>query len=195
MCRPGSQEELEDLAKAYIATSGSLPHIVESIPHSQVSDEPRFITSFNDMIKSGKLESTKKWTTTSTDEKARAKRVKAADRAAMEAEKAAKELGLWDDFYGSGEKGGKKGDGMGRGKGKGKENEGEGEGVGGREDGLAGIIAKRQREREGGLSALEEKYRRMEEEERERKRAKGKGKGKRGKQDVEEEDAPPVRHV
>ena len=127
------------------------------------------------MISDGKLSSTKKWTTTSTDDKARAGRVKAAERAAKEAEKAAEELGIWDEFYGSGHKGVRKG----KGTGKGKENDGD------NGDGLAAIILKRQREREGGLDALEEKYRRLEEEERQRKRTKG----KRGKV-VAEEDGP-----
>ncbi|CAD6568429.1 MAG: hypothetical protein TREMPRED_004537 [Tremellales sp. Tagirdzhanova-0007] len=171
----GSQEELVDLVTAYNSASGSFPRIVQSIPHSQITDESRFITSINELISDGKLSSTKKWTTTSTDDKARAGRVKAAERAAKEAEKAAEELGIWDEFYGSGHKGVRKG----KGTGKGKENDGD------NGDGLAAIILKRQREREGGLDALEEKYRRLEEEERQRKRTKG----KRGKV-VAEEDGP-----
>lgn len=104
--------------------------------------------------------------------------MKAAERAAKEAEKVAKDLGIHDEFYGSGDKGTRKG------KGTGKENEGEGEGG----DGLAVLIAKRQGEREGGLNVLEEKYRRMEEEEREKKRLKG----KKGKKGVEEDEGPPA---
>jgi DnaJ family protein C protein 9 len=89
---------------------------------------------------------------------------------------------VWDEFYGSGEKGGRKTNG--KANGKGKENEVGGDGA----DGLAAMIVKRQREREGGLNALEEKYRRIEEEEREKKRAKG----KKGNAVVEENGAAPV---
>ena len=133
------------------------------------------IIAINELISTGKIERTEKWTTSSTDEKARKQRAKAAERAGKQAEKAAQELGVWDEFFGSGEKGKRKG--------MSEEDDGRnGEG------GLALTIAKRQREREGGLDRLEEKYRRMEEEERERKRARG----KKGRKEVEEAANPPV---
>jgi hypothetical protein len=51
------------------------------------------------------------------------------------------------------------------------------------EDGLAALILRRQKDREGGLDRLAEKYRKIEEEERAKKlkSKKGKGKGKKDK--------------
>lgn len=123
----------------------------------------------NRLIKENKLDSTKTWKSSSTDKKAKATRRKAASKEAKEAEEAAKELGIWDEFYGSGAKGKRKG-----------REEGKGDGDGG-EDGLRALIQKRQKEREGGLNALEEKYTKMEEEE----KAKRKAKGKKGKAESE----------
>jgi DnaJ family protein C protein 9 len=164
------------------------------IPHSTFTDESRLIGSINELISSGKLKSTKTWARTSTDEKSRAKREKAGKKEAREAEEAAKELGVWDEFYGSGTKGTRKGDEKSSGKKdkkdkKDKKNE---ETEGG-EDKLAALILKRQRQREGGLDALAEKYRRIEEEEREKKKAK---KGKKGKEDARvDENGMPVSNV
>jgi hypothetical protein len=99
-------------------------------------------------------------------------------KSAKEAESHAKELGIWDEMFGNGKKGKRKSD----------ANEDQ-KGPGGGEDGLAAMILKRQKDREGGLDRLAEKYRKIEEEER-AKRAKGKGKGK-GKGKKEEESATP----
>ncbi|KAK8854612.1 hypothetical protein IAR55_003351 [Kwoniella newhampshirensis] len=170
----GSEEEKSDIIQAYESTSGSLPDILAYIPHSASSDEPRFVTLINSLIKEGELTSTPKWKKTSTDDTARAKRAKAGEKAAKEAEQAAKELGVWEEFYGNGEKGRRMGDdddGDDKSRSKAKADRG-GEGT------LQALILKRQREREGSLNRLEEKYRKMEDEERERKRAK---KGKKGK--------------
>jgi hypothetical protein len=94
---------------------------------------------------------------------------------------------VWDEFYGSGAKGKRKSDdadkdgkkGKGKGKGGSKDDGGD--------DALALLIQKRQRSREDGLSALEEKYRKIEEE-RAGKRAK---KGKKADQE-NIDDGPPV---
>ncbi|WWD19249.1 hypothetical protein CI109_103707 [Kwoniella shandongensis] len=171
----GSEEEKEDIIEAYTSTSGSLPDILSYIPHSTSSDESRFIKLINDLISSDELTSTPKWRKSSTDEKAQAKRLKAGEKAAKEAEKAAKELGVWEEFYGNGEKGKRMNDDEQQ-----KKDDGEGEGA------LQALILKRQREREGGLNRLEEKYRKIEEEERERKRAKKSKKGKKNGADDEE---------
>ncbi|RSH82293.1 hypothetical protein EHS25_006003 [Saitozyma podzolica] len=106
----GSEEETEDLISAYTESRGSLPDILSMIPHSTFTDEPRLIGSINELIAGGKLKSTKTWVRTSTDEKSRAKREKAGKKEAREAEEAAKDLGVWDEFYGSGTKGTRKGD-------------------------------------------------------------------------------------
>ncbi|GFZ50788.1 hypothetical protein JCM24511_08546 [Saitozyma sp. JCM 24511] len=176
----GSEEETEDLISAYTESRGSLPDILSMIPHSTFTDEPRLIGSVNELISSGKLKSTKTWVRTSTDEKSRAKRQKLGKKEALEAEEAAKELGVWDEFYGSGTKGTRKGDEKGSGKKDKKEKKDKkDEEADGGEDKLAALILKRQREREGGLDALAEKYRRIEEEEREKKKAKKATKGKK----------------
>ncbi|KIR67948.1 hypothetical protein I312_104800 [Cryptococcus bacillisporus CA1280] len=168
----GSGEEKGDIISAYNSASGSLPDILSYIPHSSHLDEPRFITLINSLITDGELESTPKWKKTSTDEKARAKRVKAGEKAAKEAEKVAKELGVWDEFYGSGKKGKRQAD-----KSDKNTEEERGEGT------LQALILKRQRERESAFDAMEEKYRKIEEDARAKKKAK---KGKRKKEETEE---------
>jgi len=72
------------------------------IPHSTHEDEPRIITIITDLIKKKKLKSTPTWISTSKDEKAKMVRKKGADKEAREAEELAKELGVWDEFYGRG---------------------------------------------------------------------------------------------
>jgi DnaJ family protein C protein 9 len=160
----GSEEEKGDLKEAYIAHKGSLPLILDHIPHASHADEDRLVGIVNDLIASGELESTKKWTTTSNDKTAKAKRGKAAAKEAKQAEAAAKELGVWDEFYGSGKKGKRQGD----------KQADEGEA------GLQALILKRQQERSGALDRLAAKYEALEEQEKARKV----GKGKKRKSDV-----------
>lgn len=119
--------------------------------------------TINRIISSGTLQKTKKWTNTSTDNSAKAKRGKAASKQAKEAEEAAKELGVWDEFYGTGKKGKRQGD-------KGK-NVSEGDSG---ESGLQALILQRQKDRSRGLDALAEKYAKIEEEEKARRKAGGK---------------------
>ena len=135
----------------------------------------RIVEIVKKLISDGELQSTKQWTKTSSDEGARTKRARKGEKEAKEAEKAAKDLGVWDEFYGSGQKGNRQGDAGGKGKGQGK---GKGGDAKDGEDVLGAMILKRQRDSEGGLDALAEKYARIEEEERERKKGK-KGGGKR----------------
>jgi len=146
---------------------------MEEIPHSQYKDEGRFIKSINSLIDSNTLQSTPTWKKTSTDDKASKKRAEKASKSAQEAESHAKELGIWDEMFGTGKKGKRKSDA--------KDDGGE--------DGLAALILRRQKDREGGLDRLAEKYRKIEEEER-AKRVKGK-KGK-GKVQKDESGGPPV---
>ena len=163
----GSQDEIEDVKVAYDSSSGNLPSILASIPHSSHIDEPRLVTLIDSLIRSGELQSTKKWEKSSKDKAAQEKRKKQGEKEAKEAEMAAKELGVWEEFYGSGGKGKRKGDDKGKANGKGSG-----------EDGLAALILKRQKDREGGLDALADKYAKMEEDERAKKKAK-RGKGKK----------------
>jgi DnaJ family protein C protein 9 len=146
---------------------------MEEIPHSQHHDEERFITIVNSLIESNTLKSTPTWKKSSTDEKARTRRKDNAEKEGKDAEKHAKELGIWDELYAGGKKGKRKSD---------ARDEPSGE------DGLAALILKRQKSREGELDRLAEKYRKIEEEERAKKR----GKGKKGKKE-ESQDGPPVR--
>ena len=97
-----SAEELDDLKRAYHHTEGSLDEIMGHIPHSTIEDEPRFVRLLNNSIKSGDLISTPTWEKSIKDETARLKREKKSVREAEEAEVLAREIGVWDEFYGSG---------------------------------------------------------------------------------------------
>ena len=169
----GSEDEKEDLIEAYKAEKGSLPAILEHIPHATHDDEERLISVVNGLIANGELESTKKWTSTSGDKKAKEKRKKGAAKQAKEAEEAAKELGVWDEFYGTGKKGKRKAD---------------SEKDGGNEDGLQALILQRQRQRSGALDSLADKYAKLEEKAKDERAAKkSKSKGKKAK-----DEEPPV---
>jgi DnaJ homolog subfamily C member 9 len=75
------------------------------IPHSTYEDEPRIITVVKKLIKSKAITSLPKWEADVKDEKAKKARKKRGQQEAVEAEETAKELGVWDEFYGSGSKG------------------------------------------------------------------------------------------
>lgn len=85
------------------------------IPHSTHDDETRFIVLITDLISKGELNSSPVWESSTKDEKSRLVRKKQGEKEAKEAEKLAKELGVWDEFYGTGKAGARKG--------KGKKNE------------------------------------------------------------------------
>lgn len=72
------------------------------IPHSTHDDETRFIIMISSLISKGELSSLPLWESSTKDEKARLVRKKAGEKEAGEAEQLAKELGVWDEFYGSG---------------------------------------------------------------------------------------------
>lgn len=78
------------------------------IPHSTFDDEPRFIVAITKLINEGSLPKMKEWEKGVKDEKARLVRRKAGEKEAKEAEAMAKELGVWDEFYGSGKVGERK---------------------------------------------------------------------------------------
>ena len=107
----GSHEEIDDLKTAYEETGGSLGDIMNHIPHSTHADEARFVIAISDLIAKGELSVTDTWIASSKDEKAKLVRRKQADKEATEAEVLAKELGVWDEFYGSGQAGPRKGKG------------------------------------------------------------------------------------
>jgi len=94
----------QDLQAAYLATEGSIDGIFESIPHSNYTDEDRFIKLLNDSIKRKEIPELKSWKKEITDKKAKTRRKKDGEKEAKDAETAAKELGVWDEFYGDGTK-------------------------------------------------------------------------------------------
>lgn len=98
----GSSEEVEDLKTAYSETGGLIGEIMNHVPHSTDDDEHRFIIIISDLISKGQLPSLKKWESSIKDEKAKLVRSKQRDREAGEAEELAKELGIWEEFYGRG---------------------------------------------------------------------------------------------
>ena len=100
---------MDDLKSAYVETGGSIEEIMNHIPHSTHEDEPRFIKIISDLIKRDDLPKLPTWESSIKDEKARLVRKKQSEKEAAEAEELAKELGVWDEFYGSGKPGKRKG--------------------------------------------------------------------------------------
>jgi DnaJ family protein C protein 9 len=153
------------LKATYEETGGSLGDIMTHIPHSTHQDEARFVMIISDLISKGELTATATWNKSSKDEKAKLVRKKVADKEAEEAEELAKELGVWDEFYGSGKEGSRKGKGKGKSKGKGKKKaEGE-EGEGGGEEeeeedhsALQALILKKRQNAGSFLDNLAAKY-------------------------------------
>ncbi|KAH9966653.1 hypothetical protein BC827DRAFT_1177519 [Russula dissimulans] len=193
----GSREEIDDLKAAYEQTGGSLDDIVTHIPHStHADDEARFVLAISDLIAKGELTATATWEKSSKDEKAKLVRKKKADKEAVEAEELAKELGVWDEFYGSGKAGPRKGKGKGsnsKGKNKaGRDGEGDADGEEGEEEdhsALQALILKKRQNAGAFLDNLAAKYSDP------KPRGKGKGKGKRTKDTSagEEDESPKKR--
>lgn len=120
------------------------------IPFSTIEDEPRFVSVIQEMIHSKELPDLKSWHASIKDDKSKAARKRVAKREAQEAEKAAKELGLWDEFYGSGKKGDRKG--------KGKANDEDQHQGGEDHSALQALILAKQKKREGIFDNLAAKY-------------------------------------
>ena len=167
----GSKEELEDLKQAYADTSGSIADIMTHIPHSTFDDEVRFIVAISDLIQRGDLPSLPQWESSTKDDKAKLVRKKQAAKEAAEAEELAKELGVHDEFFGSGKRGARKG----KGKGKDKADE---------EDtsALQALILKKRKNTESLFDSIAAKYAQAE------PAAKGAKKGKKRAKAVEEDE-------
>lgn len=148
----GSAEELEDLRKAFIDTDGSIDDIMTYIPHSTHEDEARFIIAISDLIEKGDLPPLPTWDTSIKDEKSKLVRQKQGEKEAKEAEKLAKELGVWDEFYGSGKIGERKS--KGKGKGKKDEDDDDVEDV----SALQALILKKRKNMDGFFDGLAAKY-------------------------------------
>lgn len=172
----GSSEEVEDIKNAYTETNGSIGEIMTYIPHSSHDDEARFIILITELISKGELVALPAWESSVKDEKSRLVRKKQGEKEAKEAEKLAKELGVWDEFYGTGKAGARKGKGKGK-----KEDNTEAE-----EDhsALQALILKKRKNMDGFFDSLATKYAEPE------PKAKGKGKkrSKRGEDDGEDEE-------
>jgi DnaJ family protein C protein 9 len=178
----GSAEEIEDLKNAYHQTNGSLGELMTYVPHSTHEDESRFITIINDLINMKELDSTPLWRSSSKDEKAKLSRKKASEKEAKEAEALAKNLGVWDEFYGDGKPNENK-----KAKGKGKATEGEAAEDEDHSVLQALILKKKQKNMDGFFDSLAAKY--SEATPKSSTQAKGKGK-KRNHGDAEKEESP-----
>ncbi|KAF8680884.1 Sugar transporter [Rhizoctonia solani] len=147
----GSEEERSDLRAAYLAGNGSIEHIMSEIHHSTYEDEARFVATINKMIDSGELQALDTWKTDVKDKKARNARRKRGEKEAKEAEEAARELGVWDEFYGNGKVGKRRG----KGKGKSQANNGDGDDD---NSALKALIQSKAKKLDGFLDSLAEKY-------------------------------------
>lgn len=172
----GSSEEIEDLKTAYLETRGSFDEIMKHIPHSTIDDEPRFVVTLSNLVQAGDLPSLPQWVSSSKDEKAKLVRKKQSDKEAKEAEELAKELGVWDEFYGSGKTGARKGKAKAK---KSADDEDEGD-----TSALQALILKRQKDRHGFLDDMAAKYSNIEESSRKKE-----GRGKKRKKGADESEA------
>jgi DnaJ family protein C protein 9 len=182
----GSQEEKDDIKGAFEDGEGDIEHIMAHIPFSTYKDEPRIVSIVESLVKAKELSSTPTWQKQIRDEKAKKARKKRGEVEAAQAEETAKELGVWDEFYGSGKKGKRKG------KAPAKEEGAEDDSA------LKALIQKRQTNRGSFLDNLAAKYGAIEDGEEidmgetpKKKTAAAKGKGRKrtraegGEEDVE----------
>ena len=123
------------------------------------------------LISKKELKSTRTWEKSVKDEKAKLARKKDGEKEAKEAEELAKELGVWDEFYGSGKATERK-----KGKGKAAGNSADEEGDVSALQAL--ILKKRQKNADDLIDSLAAKY---------APKAKAKGKKRAREDDVEEE--------
>jgi DnaJ family protein C protein 9 len=163
----GSQEEIDDLEEAYRETGGSIDGIISHIPHSNHTDEDRFIEIINNSIKAKRLTATALWKKEAKDVKAKARRKAEGEAEAAEAEETAKELGVWDEFYGSGKPSQK------------RKRDKQSDGDEGDVSALKAIIQSRQKKMNGFFDDLAAKY----STEDSGSKGKGKGRKKRGQDD------------
>lgn len=120
------------------------------IPHSTNEDEERFILLISKLVKKSKLPNSKTWEASVKDEKAKIVRKKQSEKEAVEAEELAKELGIWNEFYGNGQPSQRKG--------KGKSNADDGKEAEEDNSALQALILDRQKKRSGLLDSLVTKY-------------------------------------
>ncbi|CAD6926119.1 unnamed protein product [Tilletia controversa] len=98
----GSEDETEDIRDAYEKTGGNFAKLFEHVPCCEVLvDSQRFIDVVEREIEAGTIKRTKEWDRSVKDKSGRAALEKKARAEASEAEQYAKELGVWDDLFGS----------------------------------------------------------------------------------------------
>lgn len=156
----GSAEERTDVLQAFADTKGDFDDMMTRIPHSTYEDEDRLVAVVTAAIAAGDVKSNAKWKATSGDKKAKARRKKEAQGEAHEAEELAKEMGVWDEFYGSGKTGKRKA------RGKTAADSAAAPDEHGDISGLQALIQQRQKGRVGSLvDSLAEKYGALDEDE------------------------------
>ena len=97
-----SEEEKEDLKKAYIEAEGNMDQILDTVMCAKVEDEARFRVILDKMIKDKEVE---KFAAYKKDKKKEEKRKRAAEAEAEEAEELARELGVGNGAGNGGEDG------------------------------------------------------------------------------------------
>ncbi|SJX64580.1 related to DnaJ protein [Sporisorium reilianum f. sp. reilianum] len=155
-----SADEKEDILDAYNETEGDLAGIFERVPCGEfLADEERFIGIIDDAIKQGEIKATPTWKRTKKDEAGRKALREKAKGEAAEAEKLAKELGVWDDLFGSGKGSGKPA----RGSSKGKVSKSKSKAAdAGEDDDLAGLAALIQRKNQNRVSQFDDMIAKLE---------------------------------
>jgi len=122
------------------------------IPHATSDDEARYIVIISDLISQGTLPRVDNWDATVKDEEAKLVRRKQGQKEAKEAEQLAKELGVWDDFYGSGSTTGKSASETAKGKAKKNVEDPDDHSA------LQALILKKQKKMDGFFDSLAAKY-------------------------------------
>ena len=135
-----------------MSTDGSIGDIISRIPHATYDDEARYIVIISDLISQGTLPPIDNWDVTVKDEKAKLVRKKQGQKEAKEAEQLAKELGVWNDFYGSGSTAGKSAPETGKGKAKKNADHPDDHSA------LQALILKKQKKMDGFFDHLAAKY-------------------------------------
>ena len=90
-----SKEEEQDLINLYTLHKGDMLYVIENLLFGSLDDEKRYRAFLDPLIESGELKTFRKYS--SSDKVRKAKMRKRAEEEAIEAEKLAKELGLYED--------------------------------------------------------------------------------------------------
>lgn len=172
------------MKKAYLEANGDLAEILCHIPHSTFDDESRFVLIISELIKNKDLKATAKWKASSKDGKAKLIRKKQTDKEAAEAEELAKELGVWEEFYGNGKRRSKQSSSSRSA----KEEDQKVEDT----SALQALILKKKKNLDGFFDNLAAKYAGPELDEASQGKGKGRGKGKKRAREGDQEEVTDV---